>query len=411
MSRATAAYTKRVSAARAGLWPEKRPLLEFLDIELTERCNNDCVHCSINRPAADHEAARREMGTARVVGILEEAASLGCLTVRFTGGEPLLREDFGLIYLAARRLGLKVLLFTNATLITRRLAALFARVPPLERIEVSVYGMTRQTYEAATRNPGSYAALRRGLELLDQCGVRYAVKGAVLPTNRHEMGEFDAWASSLTGMDGPPSYVTVFDLRSRRDAEKNGLIRRLRLSPREIVRLQARWGEAFSRDMLRICGSFSRAEGARLFSCISGGGKASVDAYGFFQHCLLLRHPDTVCDLAEGGLRRALTEFLPRLRRLEARNAEYLARCGRCFLKGFCEQCPARSWSEHGTLDTPVDYLCEIAHVQAVAIGVLGEGEKAWEVADGERRAARLAREQGAGQAGPRRAERQGDKA
>ncbi len=43
--------------------PEKNiaSRLECLDIELTERCNNDCIHCCINLPAGDAEAQAREM--------------------------------------------------------------------------------------------------------------------------------------------------------------------------------------------------------------------------------------------------------------------------------------------------------------------------------------------------------------
>lgn len=404
MTRASTGYTRRITSGRGVLWTSKKPVLQLLDIELTERCNNDCAHCSINRPASDPEGLRREMTTAEVVGWLREAAALGCLSVRLTGGEPLLREDFEEIYLAARRLGLKVLLFTNATGMTPRLAALFAKVPPLEKIEVSVYGMKRSTYEAATRAPGSYEALRRGLRLLDEAGVPYLVKGAVLPANRHEMDEFEGWASRVPGMARRPSYVTVLDLRSRRDNPgKNDLIRSLRLTPRDIVRLSARWGEAFASELLEICAGYSRPEGAKLFSCISGGGRGAIDAYGFFQHCLLLRHPDTVYDLKKGGLLAAMTEFLPRLRAVEARNGKYLERCGRCFLKGLCGQCPARSWSEHGTLDTPVEYLCEITHAQAGAAGILAEGEKAWTISNGLERVARLApRGKGEGPAEPR---------
>jgi sulfatase maturation enzyme AslB (radical SAM superfamily) len=58
---------------------------------------------------------------------------------------------------------------------------------------------------------------------------------------------------------------------------------------------------------------------------------------------------------------------------MRARNPEYLRRCARCFLKGFCEQCPAKSWSEHGNLDTPVEYLCEVAHAQARYMGWLAD--------------------------------------
>ena len=37
-----------------------------LDIELTERCDNDCIHCCINLPAGDAAARAREMPTAQV---------------------------------------------------------------------------------------------------------------------------------------------------------------------------------------------------------------------------------------------------------------------------------------------------------------------------------------------------------
>ncbi len=41
---------------------------------------------------------------------------------------------------------------------------------------------------------------------------------------------------------------------------------------------------------------------------------------------------------------------------------------------------------EHGTFDTPVEYLCRVAHAQALDLGLLNEGERSWEVEDwGER--------------------------
>jgi len=41
---------------------------------------------------------------------------------------------------------------------------------------------------------------------------------------------------------------------------------------------------------------------------------------------------------------------------------------------------------EHGTLDTPVEYLCEVGHAQARYLGLLDEGEHAWEVQDWQQR-------------------------
>ena len=70
----------------------------------------------------------------------------------------------------------------------------------------------------------------------------------------------------------------------------------------------------------------------------------------------------------------------------KAKNQDYLNRCARCFLKGLCDMCPAQSWMEHGTLDTPVEYLCDVAHAIARYLGFIKKEEKAWEVNDWKQR-------------------------
>lgn len=383
-------YARTVSGAEFDPFRGRRPLLGHLDIELTERCNNRCVHCLINRPEDDREAESREIETAFVLDLLGQAAALGCLAVRFTGGEPLLRPDFARLYTAARRLGMQVVLFTNARLITPELAALLARVPPGRMVEVTVYGMHPGSYDAAAGVKGAHDEFMRGVGLLLNHQVPFVVKQALLPQNRGEMAEFEAWAATIPGMEEGPSYVLNYDLRARRDdPEKNRRIAKLRLTPAETVAVLAR-DPGYVPGMRVFCGRYMRPPGDRLFSCGAGHG-VCVDAYGMAQMCLSLRHPGTVHDLRTGSLRQALTEVFPRLREQRATNPEYLRRCAACFLKGLCEQCPAKSWTEHGTLDTPVEYLCEVAHAQARHLGLIGVSEVAWLVPDWRERVARFA--------------------
>jgi radical SAM protein with 4Fe4S-binding SPASM domain len=365
--------------------PNGRTLLGRLDMELTERCNNNCIHCYINLPF-DDPCKARELSAEKIKAILMEAVDLGCLTVRFTGGEPLLRDDFQEIYLFARKLGLKVLLFTNATLITPELADLFARIPPRKKIEVSVYGMSKKSYEAVTRTPGSFHAAKRGIALLQERGIPFVVKAAVLSPNKGELDEFEAWAVTIPGMEKPPAYSCFFDLRARPGSEeKNDQIRQLRATPEDGIKIISRDRERYLAEMRQFCTRFMKSSGDRLFSCGAGHG-ACVDAYGFVQPCMLLRDKEAVYDLRKGTLREALTEFFPKIRGIKSQNSDYLSRCGRCFLKGLCEQCPGKSWMEHGTLDTPVEYLCQVAHVRALDLGLLREGEKAWAVEDWTKR-------------------------
>ena len=361
-----------------------RSLLGQLDMELTERCSNNCAHCYINLPAADAAAKARELSTAEIQSILKEAASLGCLLVRFTGGEPMLRQDFEEVYLFARRQGMRVKIFTNATLITPKMAELLDRIRPLSKLEIGVYGMRRESYEGVSRTPGSFDAAWRGISLLLEKQIPFMVKGALLPSNKTEVAEFQAWADTIPWQRKKTvSLATFFLLRGRRDSETaNQRIAGLRLSPEEGLSMLTRRPDDYLRDMRQFSGKYMGPPGDKVFACGAGNGSGCVDAYGRLQPCILLRHPDVTYDLRSGSLQDALTRFFPQVQDTRATNPDYLARCARCFLKGMCEQCPARSWSEHGTLDTPVEYLCEVAHAQARYLGWLADGERAWEVND-----------------------------
>ncbi|MEW6137508.1 MAG: radical SAM protein [Thermodesulfobacteriota bacterium] len=372
---------ERIPFNAGHLWSTQKPILTHLDIELTHRCNNNCMHCCINVPAGDSVALENELATSELHRILKEAAKLGALQVRFTGGEPLLRSDFEELYLFARRLGMKVLLFTNGRLITERLADLFAHIPPLMPIEITVYGMHTESYEAVSGVRGSFAEFRRGIQFLRERGVPFVVKGVHLPPNRGEMEEFESWSTSIPWMDCPPSYAVLLEKRSKHDDPvKDRRIEALRPSPEDVVAM-TRKGRRYREEMTEFCRNFLGPPGDKLFGC-GAGTSGCLDPYGRFQACLSLRTPELAYDIKNGTLMDALTVAFPNLRKMRAANPEYLHRCGRCFIIGLCEQCPARSWNETRTLDTPLEYFCSIAHAEARELGLLRGHEHAWEVRD-----------------------------
>jgi len=374
-------YFIRQETTRNPLFNNKKAILGTLIIELTERCNNNCIHCYINLSKNDTAARKKELSTGRIKEILKEAVSLGCLIVQFTGGEPLLREDFAELYVFSRRLGLRVILFTNATLITPGLAELFRRIPPLEPIEVTLYGMRKESYEKIARAPGSHKLAYQAINLLFKKRVPFVVKSPLLPQNKSEIRQFESWAEAIPWMEEVPLYSMFFDLRGRRDNDnKNRLIKSLRVTPEEGLKIVTRRAEKYLRIRREFCSKFLSVPDDKLFSCAAGCASGCVDAYGYFQPCLMLRHPATVYNLKKGSLKDALLNFFPKIREQKASNPEYLARCARCWLRGLCEQCPGKSWMEHGTLDTPVDYLCKVAHVEARYLGLIGDKEVAWQV-------------------------------
>ena len=374
-------FVKKVKPHEFNIWPGKKHLLGHIDIELTERCNNNCIHCYINQPELDSNTYNREISHDFIKRILTESAKLGFLTVRFTGGEPLLRQDFEELYLFTRRLGMQVILFTNARLITENIAELLAKYPPGHDVEISVYGMTPESYDRVVQHVGAFAEFRLGIDMLLKHKVPFIVKGIKLRFLKDEQEVFEAWTNTIPSMHSTPTYSFNYDLRARRDDPiKNAFIKKLRLTPEESVDMLTR-DPLFLKGMVHFFSRFLCPSDDKLFNCGVGHG-VCVDAYGYAQLCLLLRSPETVVNLHEVSLKRALTEIFPTTLEIKASNPDYLRRCARCFLKGFCEQCPAKSWMEYGTLDTPVEYLCEVAHAKARFLGLLQDDEHAWEVDD-----------------------------
>ena len=343
---------ERLEIQQFGLWEmmgQRRKPLSF-DLELTARCNNDCRHCYINLPAGDRAARAAELTTAEVLDIAGQAAELGALWCLVTGGEPLLRDDFTEVYLGLKRLGLLLSVFTNACLVTPEHVELFRTYPPRD-IEVSVYGATRQTYEAVTRRPGSYDAFVRGLQLLLEGGLKVRLKAMALRSTARELEEIGRFCRART--KDYYRFDPLLHLRFDGDPARNEEIRAERLSPEEVVAVERADQERFGTlqqgcaDGALISPEFAQTGCDHLFHCGAGNGSFTVGPEGTFRLCSSLWHPDTVYDLRAGTVREAWEEWVPHVRDLRGADPEFLEKCRKCEIINLCLWCPA-----HAALET-----------------------------------------------------------
>jgi len=94
-------------------------MLRLVAWEVTRSCNLNCVHC---RASAEKGPYPGELDTEKCLEILDQIASIGKPIVILTGGEPLLREDIFELSRHGTQLGLRMVMATNATLLTPELA-------------------------------------------------------------------------------------------------------------------------------------------------------------------------------------------------------------------------------------------------------------------------------------------------
>ena len=114
-----------------------------LRIALTPRCNLNCIYCH-------HEGEVKpdgEISDEMVASVARAAAKLGVRSIKFTGGEPLLRHDLaGLIREMPQELNLS--LTTNGILLAEQARSLAKA--GLDRVNVSLDSLDPETYMAIT---------------------------------------------------------------------------------------------------------------------------------------------------------------------------------------------------------------------------------------------------------------------
>jgi radical SAM protein with 4Fe4S-binding SPASM domain len=360
------AFQRSIPLAEFPLWERPKRIPFAFELEITARCNNNCRHCCINLPAGDREARDQELSFEEIKEIIDQAVSMGAIWSLITGGEPLLREDFSSIYLHLKKKGLLVSVFTNATLITEEHVRLFQKYPPRD-MEVTVYGVTQETYEQVTRRAGSYDAFVRGLALLHESGIKVRLKAMAVRSNLHEMPEIAHFCREKT-----KDFFRLdpfLHLRYDGDQKRNEELRSERLSPEEIAALEASDPERFE-ALQKTCGRLTAPDSSlsdcnHLFHCGAGNGSFNVSYNGLFRLCPALWHPDCVYDLKRGNLREAWHASVPAVREMRSNSKEFLDSCQVCPIVNLCMWCPGRAHLETGAMDAPVDYFCRVAHARA----------------------------------------------
>ena len=148
-----------------------------LRVSLTDRCNLRCQYC-MPAEGLDWMPTEQVLTDAEVIRLIGIAVTrLGVTTVRFTGGEPLLRKGLPEIVAATHELGAGTALTTNGLGLNHLAQPL--KDAGLDRVNVSLDSVNPATYAAITRRD-RLADVTAGLEAAASVGLRPVKVNAVL---------------------------------------------------------------------------------------------------------------------------------------------------------------------------------------------------------------------------------------
>jgi radical SAM protein with 4Fe4S-binding SPASM domain len=356
----TQSYGAFSAAFHQRYFGERAPL--EVSIEVTRRCPLECQHCYNNLPMGDLEARNRELSKEEQFRLLDQLVDLGAFWLLYSGGEIFARKDFLEIYTYAKQKGFLITLFTNGILINERIADYLLEYPPFA-IEITLYGRTKATYETLTGIPGSHERCLRGIRLLRERGLPLKLKTVPTTINRHEVFAMKRFAEEELGVE----FKFDAQINPRIDCSQSPL--GVRLSPEEVVALDMHSPKAaaeYRQLAMRDLNSGSTLSDIdTVYFCGGGMNSFAIDPYGRMSVCVISQQE--TYDTRQGSVREGWENFLLKVRTQKRTRP---TKCTQCRIQSLCGMCPANGELENGHKESPVEFLCETAHLRAVTLGV-----------------------------------------
>lgn len=314
-----------------------------VQIELTYACPLRCIHC-YSDCYNNAEFRKKELSTKSLKKIIDKLHAAECLWLCFTGGDPMVREDFLELYDYAKRKGFLITIFTSLAALTDEILEKFKLYPPFS-IEMTLNGATEETYEKISRIKGSFNKVIKNIEYVIKASLPLKIKTLLSTNNIHEMDKIEKLINSF-GLSFKPSTL-IF---ARLDGDPAPC--RYRLPIEEVVRLEGIYDDAEC-TVKNDVNSF--------FRCAIGAWQYHMDPLGRLHLCSCVRDPNF--DILNGNMLKsikALSDFV-RNKRFETDS-----KCKSCELWRICNWCSGRAFLEMKDQETPIGYFCELAHRQAL---------------------------------------------
>ncbi|MBI9111025.1 12,18-didecarboxysiroheme deacetylase [Maridesulfovibrio ferrireducens] len=171
---------------------DKKPVVVW---NMTRRCNLKCVHCYAQAVDPD---GKDEISTSQAKTIIDDLAQFGAPVMLFSGGEPLVRKD--LVELAHYTVGkgMRAVISTNGTLITKD------KAKELKEVGLSYVGISldggEETHDKFRGVKGSF---KKALQGVENCKAEGLKVGLRFTLNKHNWKEVPTIFKLLKELEVP----------------------------------------------------------------------------------------------------------------------------------------------------------------------------------------------------------------
>ena len=306
-------------------------------LELTRKCNLNCIHCYIVK-----NRKRKELAFVRIKKLISELREKGCLYITITGGEPLLHPDFLKICSIINSANIALQIFTNGTLLTDKFIRELSKLN-ITGIALSLYGGTAKAHDRITRVNGAFRKTMKSALSLKKANLHPRFKYIMMNANMPEYTKMLSLSKDL----GIP-----YDLDPVITPCENG----------DITPLKLRLDDKSLRTLYKSqnINLVSAVRNPKSHSCSFGKSLCAINAYGDVYPCIQL-------PISAGNiLQKPFSEIWdksPVLKEARRFSVNKIHSCNRCKLLKYCHICPGISYMEEGSLYSPSKEACRHARI------------------------------------------------
>ncbi len=310
---------------------ERHGLPSELHIDLTDGCNERCVHCYLPKGGTHyidkHIACK----------VLKEFREAQGLIVYISGGECMLHKDFAEILRYAKSLDLNIIVMSNVTL-----------CDDPQFVNVSLYAVTEAIHDSITQIPGSCRKTKAAIDALQAAGVHIRIATPFMRENKNSVAELKEYAVKRR-------VHLIADSEIFGQMDHSCANQKHALSLGELAELISSHKGVFSKG----CAGPERCL-PETKVCDVGDARLNLDAEGRYYPCDGF-HGAILGDARKDSLWDVWTgDALNKLRALK--NSDF-GNCASCADRAWCKVCPMRNFNETGNMFTHAPWRCEAARI------------------------------------------------
>jgi radical SAM protein with 4Fe4S-binding SPASM domain len=328
------------------------PHLTSLQIELTSRCNERCVHCYI-----PHENKISDIEPSLFYDVLDKCHQMGLLSITLSGGEPMLHPKFLDFMRKAKNNDLSINVLSNLTLLNDEIIAEM-KDNRLSSVQVSLYSMNPDIHDSITKLPGSFFKTRDAILKLIENDIPLQIACPVMKQNKNCAVDVLNW-----GQEHKIRTVTDYIMMARYDHTTGNLDNRLSLDEVDGVINDIINNDFDYQDEVRMA-DFTKIESRDTGNDIVCGVCVSslcMVANGNVYPCAGWQ--DYVVGNVKTNSLKEIWDTSPKVKYLRGLRKKDFIKCTTCTDKTFCAMCMVRNANENPEGD-PLkinEHFCKVA--------------------------------------------------